>query len=87
MQEEYKHVARLRAGKDRSTQSGLELEAGEGSAAELKQRLGQSCWVKALWTHELHPELEGALWISQIDTGWGCWAGWSGEQVCAAPQV
>lgn len=69
----------------------MELEAGEGSelvaAAERRQRLGKSWGVEALWTHELHPQLEGALWISQIDTGWGCWAGLRGEQVCAAPQV
>lgn len=67
-EEEDRHLARLRAGNDRSSQGGVELEVEVGfelaAAAELRQRLGESCWVKCLWTHELCPQLEGALWIN-----------------------
>lgn len=91
MEEEDRHLAHLRAGNDRSSRGGVELEVEVGfelaAAAELRQRLGESCWEKPLWTHELCPQLDGALWINQIDTGWGCWAGLRGEQDCAGPQA
>lgn len=67
-EEEDRHLARLRAGNDRSSRGGVELEVEVGfeqvAVAELRQRPGESCWVKPLWTHELFPQREGALWIN-----------------------
>lgn len=65
VEEEDRHLSCLRAGNNRSSPGGVELEAEVGfelaAAGELRQRLGGSCWVKPCWTHELCPQLEGAL--------------------------
>lgn len=65
VEEEGRRLPRWRAGNNRSSWGGVEpgIEAGlkPAAAAEPRERTGELCWLKALWTHEMHPQLGAAL--------------------------
>lgn len=89
MEEEGRRLPRWMAGNDWSSWGGVEPGVGlePAAAAEPRERMGELCWLKALWTHEMRPQLGAACaQINRTETGQACWAGFGGEQLCAGLQ-
>ena len=61
VEEEGRRLPRWRAGNDRSSWGGVEPGVEAGLEPELRERTGELCWLKALWTHEMRPQLGAAL--------------------------